>query len=249
MQFHFFPFYSWFCCFNTRNRVETFQSNNAINELEPLNGNSPTDADLKVVTQEPKKSSSLNQNQTTFLCCASTSKIGDDQIDFCPPFWFQDLGSGSNLKRFLWRLCFLVTCLPLCYPCYLTRTIRRRTKQRPQFWGEFTDHSGVDLNQTLYRQVTMKEQGSKAETTTTTSPINVINVIVLHSPASYVLHQYFKSDFQTGNSSTNDQKLLVRVHNFGRISFFRLYFRHSCHLHPLRLPKSQGKYPQVYQDP
>ena len=30
--------------------------------------------------------------------------------------------------RCIWRLCFLCVCLPSCYPCYLSRTLRRQTK-------------------------------------------------------------------------------------------------------------------------
>ena len=88
----------------------------------------------RIITQQPRASDSQ-----VFFCCASREKsvkLREDQIDFCPQFWFKDLKSSPNtckrFKRFLWRVSFLFTCLPLCYPCYLSRTIRRRPKHLPK---------------------------------------------------------------------------------------------------------------------
>lgn len=94
------------------------------------NGQNPP----KIITQQPRASDSQ-----VFFCCTSTEKsvkLREDQFDFCPQNWFQDLGNSPNsckkFKRFLWRLSFLFTCLPLCYPCYLSRTVRRRPKHLPK---------------------------------------------------------------------------------------------------------------------
>ena len=88
----------------------------------------------KIITQQPRASDSQ-----VFFCCTSTEKfvkLREDQFDFCPQNWFQDLGNSpttcKKFKRFLWRLSFLFTCLPLCYPCYLSRTVRRRPKHLPK---------------------------------------------------------------------------------------------------------------------
>ncbi len=29
-----------------------------------------------------------------------------------------------------WRICFYLVCFPLCYPCYVSRTVRKRTKSK-----------------------------------------------------------------------------------------------------------------------
>ena len=88
-----------------------------------------------------------NDENQIFLCCAS-QKIREDQIDFCPKFWFREFSNKSSnnsrknnnnsnkcscrkrVQTVIWRICFLLTCLPMCYPCYLSRSIRRRKRQK-----------------------------------------------------------------------------------------------------------------------
>lgn len=41
------------------------------------------------------------------------------------------LRSGSAVKRILWQTCFAVLCLPLCYTCYVTRTLRHWKRTGP----------------------------------------------------------------------------------------------------------------------
>ena len=47
----------------------------------------------------------------------------------CPHSWFH-LGSGrGDYGDLCWRLLFLCFCVPFCYPCYLSRQVRRRQGQ------------------------------------------------------------------------------------------------------------------------
>ena len=127
---------------------------------EPLQDKTNDEEIDDVIDRQPVKN---NENQTYFCCASNSKNIRDDQIDFCPPFWFKDLRIGDKdfkIANFLWRLCFVVTCLPLCYPCYVSRSIRRRRKER--FWTEFKDNDKLndELNRTiLHREVTMKYSG------------------------------------------------------------------------------------------
>lgn len=80
-------------------------------------------------------SSKVNQPdvEAAYLCC-SREDPKEFQVDLCPRKWFcccsQD-GSGGRLGclRILWRILFVLFCLPLCYPCYVTRRCRRRQRR------------------------------------------------------------------------------------------------------------------------
>ncbi len=209
--------YASFCCGRPppQNRNDLSQKAGGCQEDEieeemvPLNGvgtlSSHENKVDTVVTQQPRHHSANSgptftprpSERRVFLCCsASTSSIlASDQVDLCPKFWFTDLKTCSKPQRFLWRFCFLVTCLPLCYPCYLSRSLRRRQKQRPKYWAsneQVNETSPQDRNNTiLHRQVTMRDQhqDESAEPSVIT-----INVILLRSPASRILHRYLKSE-------------------------------------------------------
>lgn len=214
--------FSWlgnvFCCRNSISAASHNHQNPALtdqdhseDEVEPLKANDPDQSFPEVITRQPQK---INKTRPSFLCC-SYSPVYEDQVDFCPHFWFHDLvqpchNSCRNFKRFVWRLCFLFTCLPMCYPCYVTRSIRRRRKQRPKYWQ--TDVNDTeDLNRTiLHRQVTMKEVSKNDATNMNDNqeestppvikiPVININVIVLHSPAADLLHPYLKSTTPSSN--------------------------------------------------
>ena len=150
---------SWICCWNNANsnenadgeELEPFQKKHDEEENEILSSNvkkpvfkQPGPAVAAVV-----RSNEIDENQI-FLCCAD-QRIREDQIDFCPKFWFREFSnnkSSSNnnsrknhnnnskcscrkrVQTVIWRICFLLTCLPMCYPCYLSRSIRRRKRQK-----------------------------------------------------------------------------------------------------------------------
>ena len=51
----------------------------------------------------------------------------------CPHTWFH-LGSGrGDYGDLCWRLLFLCFCVPFCYPCYLSRQVRRRQGQARKY--------------------------------------------------------------------------------------------------------------------
>lgn len=64
----------------------------------------------------------------TIICCSSEEE--DFQVDICPLSWY-NLKEANGFCDGVWKLCFLLCFLPLCYPCYLTRKFRRREKRLP----------------------------------------------------------------------------------------------------------------------
>ena len=56
-----------------------------------------------------------------------SKSMSPDNIDFCPNNWFEvkkDVEQDGFCEQASWKCCFLCVCLPLCYPCYLSRTVR-----------------------------------------------------------------------------------------------------------------------------
>ncbi len=114
------------------------------------------------------------------------------------------------IQRWVWRICFITLCLPLCYPCYLSRTIRRRKKtsdymylDKELFVGQFKDK----LNETMQRQVPLNRKktaknsdddeeaaGAGDGGAQDNSKVINVNVIVIHSKSSQLLHRYLNSD-------------------------------------------------------
>ena len=197
MKFH----CSWipqiFCCSRPQNDLPE-------NEKEKGEDEEKEAFDQNVVTEQPatlrNQHRKHRKESQVILCCSKSSNVRDDQIDLCPPFWYREfLGKGEKrttclkIRRFLWRLCFLVTCLPMCYPCYMSRTIRRRRKHRLRYSRENeplkVEKFNNQLNETIKRQLTKKSDNN------TTFNLNVINVnvIIMHSPASNILHQYLRT--------------------------------------------------------
>ncbi len=98
-------------------------------------------------TQSPSPS---EEEPSAYLCC-SKEEPDQFQIDLCPRAWFcccestavedqeacsltaAETGEAGPRRRrtgprpgvftVLWRVCFVIFCLPLCYPCYLTRCV------------------------------------------------------------------------------------------------------------------------------
>ncbi len=114
------------------------------------------------------------------------------------------VGRCKLILRWMWRICFITVCLPMCYPCYLTRTIRRRKKTSDYMYLEHElmsgQYRGNKLNETMQRQVTLHRNKTKNsdddEENATEGPDNSkvinVNVIVIHSQAGRILHKYLK---------------------------------------------------------
>ena len=56
-----------------------------------------------------------------------------DYIDLCPKYWFRECQccfqtTPTYFLDLAWRFCFVFTCLPLCYPCYVSRSVRKYYK-------------------------------------------------------------------------------------------------------------------------
>ena len=51
----------------------------------------------------------------------------EEGFDPCPSTWYRQAKQTGGLGG-AWRLAFMCLCLPLCYPCYITRKFRRRRR-------------------------------------------------------------------------------------------------------------------------
>ena len=54
-----------------------------------------------------------------------------DGKEYCPNNWFEidkDVTQEGFCEQLSWKCCFVCVCLPVCYPCYFTRTIRYLNK-------------------------------------------------------------------------------------------------------------------------
>ena len=104
-------------------------TNNASEEVVVIQptAKSPSRAKAKCVKKSEKR---IN-------CCGVFDPEGK-LVDLCPKSWFE-VGSES----ILWRICFVTCCLPLCYPCYLTRTLRKAPKAPAGMWDNGLDKGDI----------------------------------------------------------------------------------------------------------
>lgn len=50
-----------------------------------------------------------------------------DSLELCPSVWFDSPEAASSRRKCakcIWKLCFFCVCLPMCYPCYISRVLR-----------------------------------------------------------------------------------------------------------------------------
>ena len=58
----------------------------------------------------------------------------EEGFDPCPSSWYRQAKETGGLGG-AWRLAFMCLCLPLCYPCYITRKFRRRRRASTNLGG------------------------------------------------------------------------------------------------------------------
>ena len=85
-------------------------------------------------------------------------------------------------ERICWRACFVSICLPMCYPCYLSRTIRRSRRQGDVLRREEILHSNKSdnlleisdncMNRTLLSQLSEVKQNYRQESLEKSSKTN-----------------------------------------------------------------------------
>ena len=134
-------------------------------------------------------------------------------------------------ERICWRACFITICLPMCYPCYLSRTIRRTRMQGDVSRREallqkckiegLKETSDYSMNNTLLMQlseVKLKCKGTLENSSSITlkgnpdlqsmtknnngddsnnSKVINVNVIVLKSNSSQVLHSHLSKKYDS----------------------------------------------------
>jgi hypothetical protein len=99
----------------------------------------------------------------------------------------------------------------------MSRTIRRRKQQLVLNWNhesieDIVNKCSNDLNRTMLRQVTLpkkkkknaeSEHGDSSPEIVNNSKVINVNVIVLHSAASYLLHQHLRTSNPIDMDSTS----------------------------------------------
>ena len=176
----------------------------------------------------------LKKTHSTILCC-STEPLQDDQVDLCPRFWWNvcwtnesplDPSQNSQvrpLSAICWRLTFISCCLPACYTCYLTRSIRRRRRQvvHPDYTFDSCSsqsENGIakpfedDLNRTMSRTVSnsrcrqrttpvfvngAEQPDVKSDCSKDLQNVIQVNVIILQSNTSRSLQRHLYGSDQT----------------------------------------------------
>ena len=77
--------------------------------------------------------------------------VSPDSSDYCPNNWFE-LKAEEEQEGFVaqlcWKWCFLCVCLPLCYPCYLTRTLRSAALPSSVLYFYFLEAKPCDEHKT-----------------------------------------------------------------------------------------------------
>ena len=58
----------------------------------------------------------------------------EEGFDPCPSSWYRQAKQTGGLGG-AWRLAFMCLCLPVCYPCYITRKYRRRRRASTSLGG------------------------------------------------------------------------------------------------------------------
>ncbi len=189
---------------------------------------------LEKAKEIEKLNEKRKKNHSTFLCC-STEPLREEQVDLCPRSWWDvcwmnesPLDPSQNqqvrpLSGICWRLAFISCCLPACYTCYLTRSVRRRKRKvvHPDYTFDSCSsesENGIskpfedDLNQTMSRTVS----NSKCRYRTTPAFVNEaeqpdvksdcskdlqnviqVNVIILQSTTSRLLQRHLYGTDQT----------------------------------------------------
>ena len=92
----------------------------------------------------------------------------DSDSELSSDIYVDDLTSAFG--TFLWKSCFFFLCFPLCYPCFLTRSVRRgrRAAQEKNIISEeiiedkfnIWDKSCDGVHKTMSRQVSMVKEVS-----------------------------------------------------------------------------------------
>ena len=110
----------------------------------------------------------------------------------------------------LWRMLFYITCLPLCYSCYLSRSIRRKKHEVLRETLAPTLESGVE--KALFQHVSSTKCHKPPVGDESTKPHNEIevNVIILQSATSRVLQRHLYEDTKESTRKLSIPQPLLR---------------------------------------
>eukprot|EP00095_Tigriopus_kingsejongensis_P001752 snap_masked-scaffold183_size276960-processed-gene-0.6 protein:Tk01752 transcript:snap_masked-scaffold183_size276960-processed-gene-0.6-mRNA-1 annotation:"---NA---" len=217
-----------------------------------------------------------SRKQSTILCFSKRSPR-PNQVDLCPRSWFglKDKKGGrsgnvhdnhdqnqeeeneddlaTTVCDIIWRSIFFLTCFPLCYPCYICRTLRRMSKtsyseydflalckqRRPRaapFQSPLVYQAQDQMGRTMMRQVCQAKKPLKTKVEIETDPssearlesiqeelptatkVIQVNVILLHSKTSCLLHRHLSTKLPNFNSVRKSTSFPVRESASGTTS-------------------------------
>jgi len=138
-------------------------------------------------------------------------EVVDDTFHYCPPGLTQDV-SGCRL---VWRVITVSICLPLCYPCYLTKHARQYHRRRSSTPKKSLPGS---CSQSRDGTLTSNASDTSASRNTTLSSIGdrdfqIANIIVLRSETGFQLLNSLKMETICKDQGVKG-KSLVTIGNF-----------------------------------
>ncbi|XP_040568336.1 uncharacterized protein [Lepeophtheirus salmonis] len=176
---------------------------------------------MSVSVRRDTKSQKRIQNSKIIV--RSKTEPREDQVDLCPRIWSREFSqsregrdrnsssSSIDLWRKVWRICFYCSCLPICYPCYVSRSLRRRrrgTKNNSVHESNASpknhkssddtikcklfDTSGDTMGKTMFHRVSQRKKDSDQRVD--------VNVILLRSESSPKLERYLLTKREEENN-------------------------------------------------
>lgn len=141
-----------------------------------------------------------------------------ERFEMCPHAWYRQAKEEGG-ARGTWRLMFLCLCLPLCYPCYLTRSARvYRRKKRPKYNH---NHSTYGARSTSVREVGLSPDGSQSP------PVKFrVDAMFLQGPSSFkFLNQVKLEKVTTGQNVIGKTRVILSTEYIADV---HVAFESSC---------------------
>lgn len=122
-----------------------------------------------------------------------------DSLQLCPPVWYEAPEAASQRRRCVqcvWKLCFLCICLPICYPCYLSRVARQflknsHTRKDPKHEPTKLKDGNIDIIMSQHESLRF---GHSRSFSLGEEPVLEVNVIFLQSESSTELLNLIKEN-------------------------------------------------------
>jgi len=140
-------------------------------------------------------------------------EIPDDSFHYCP----RGLTLDVTGLRLVWRLVTVCVCLPLCYPCYLTKYTRQYHRKRSCTPGKVMHGSCPRSHDGTLASNTSEASPSKSQTLSSSyrgdRDNQAVNVIFLKSDTGFQLLNKFKMESVCKTQGVKG-KSVITVENF-----------------------------------